>query len=231
MIRFSPGGGLSGSWCASCRARSPRSAQLALRPDMPHAAAGHADRGVACAGRAAAASSRTIGASRWPARSSRRLVRRRCSRCPIATAASCSATLPPGPYLVRAHLQGYVPARGRDAAGQPPARARRRRSSLTRRRDRPKPPAVLAAGVGTAGESPSRRPTTATHEHDEVAWRLRHLSAACSRTPSRPIAELDDDDSFLERLAAPASAARSAVRRGWRRRCLPTCRSTARSTC
>lgn len=81
--------------------------------------------------------------------------------------------LNPGPYLVRAHLQGYVPARGRLVqVGTTP------RDSMTitlqKRGAVDEPPAVLAAGVGTAAAPERTRDDEANHDHEEVAWRLRH---------------------------------------------------------
>jgi len=81
--------------------------------------------------------------------------------------------LNPGPYLIRAHLQGYVPARGRLVqVGTTP------RGSMTitlQKRDAvDEPPAVLAAGVGTAQAPEQARDDETNHDHEEVAWRLRH---------------------------------------------------------
>jgi hypothetical protein len=81
-------------------------------------------------------------------------------------------TLPYGPYLLRVHLQGYVPAPSRliqvDRDTPPVASV-----ILTRRGDSDEPVPVLTAGVG-----PVDAPAGAdgeTHDHGEVAWRLRHL--------------------------------------------------------
>jgi hypothetical protein len=83
-------------------------------------------------------------------------------------------TLPYGPYLLRVHLQGYVPAPSRliqvnrDTA--PVASI-----VLARRGDSDEPVSVLAAGVGPAGEVAGTDGDAETHDHGEVAWRLRHL--------------------------------------------------------
>ena len=140
--------------------------------------------------------------------------------------------LPPGPYLVRAHLQGYVPARGAHHPGQ----RRRSRPSSTialTRRDRRR--------ASRRGARRRRRPADATggadgrrttHDHGEVAWRLRHLkrsvlkdaeprprrvSATTTRSSSDSLAGLG------RAVGAPARLAIGALRR--------RCRSTARSTC
>lgn len=80
--------------------------------------------------------------------------------------------LHPGSYLVRAHLQGYVPARGRlvqvgASQGGPMTITLQKRGAAVE-----DPPAVLAAGVGPASEP--ARDDEANHDHQEVAWRLRH---------------------------------------------------------
>ncbi|MGE0445903.1 MAG: TonB-dependent receptor, partial [Vicinamibacterales bacterium] len=88
--------------------------------------------------------------------------------------------LPAGPYLLRAHLQGYVPVRGRLVEVNAPSRMLAA-ISLTRRGSDTEParePQVLEAGVGslaepTSGEAPAPAEGDA-HDHSEVAWRLRH---------------------------------------------------------
>ncbi len=57
-----------------------------------------------------------------------------------------------GPYLIRAHLQGYLPARGRVV--QVGSSARSLFTIDLARIDATKPPAVLAAGINTADTSP-----------------------------------------------------------------------------
>ena len=81
--------------------------------------------------------------------------------------------LPYGPYLLRAHLQGYLPARARVVQ----VNASRTNWTLAlSRTDGAGSPSVLAAGIG-GGEDVAPAPDTAgeDHDHDEVAWRLRHL--------------------------------------------------------
>jgi hypothetical protein len=83
-------------------------------------------------------------------------------------------SLPYGPYLVRAHLQGYLPARARLIQIN---RASHAASTvvLTRRADDDQPASVLAAGVGPADLAAGGDADAETHDHGEVAWRLRHL--------------------------------------------------------
>ena len=82
--------------------------------------------------------------------------------------------LPYGPYLMRAHLQGYLPPRARLVQVN--------RSSLTvstmaltHRAEGEEEVPVLTAGVGGADVTPTDGEDTENHDHGEVAWRLRHL--------------------------------------------------------
>jgi hypothetical protein len=105
-------------------------------------------------------------------------------------------TLPAGPYLVRAHLQGYSPA---------PARViqitANNRSAYTVALTRGEPvevPAILAAGIG--GGDVSVPAGDNEHEHGEVAWRLRHAKRSVLKEAEQAIAELDDDSLFEDSL-------------------------------
>src|SRR5581483_510710 len=82
--------------------------------------------------------------------------------------------LPSGPYLLRAHLQGYVPPRGRIVQVGTDSHDSST-IALTRRSDLTDVP-VMAAGIGAAGapEATSGDDET-TEDGDEVTWRLRHL--------------------------------------------------------
>jgi hypothetical protein len=110
-------------------------------------------------------------------------------------------TLAPGPYLVRAHLSGYVPARGRIVQVNSAARAS---SSLTlaRRGSANEPAQILAAGAGLS-DAPVSLDTPALptdeHDHGETAWRLRHLKRSVLREADQGvIASAEDEDSFWE---------------------------------
>jgi hypothetical protein len=103
--------------------------------------------------------------------------------------------LPPGPYLVRAHLQGYVPARGRIiqiGAGRTSSTI-----SLTRR-DQGDDPQVLAAGVGTGGADGTAAEESEKHDHGEVAWRLRHLKRSVLKEQDSGLVGLDEAGSVFE---------------------------------
>jgi hypothetical protein len=105
--------------------------------------------------------------------------------------------LPPGPYLIRAHLQNYLPSRGRIVQVSPDGRATST-IELTRRATDSDDPAVLAAGVGMVTETTEAPVEPADrHEHDEVAWRLRHLKRSVLKDAQASIAELDGDDSVF----------------------------------
>jgi carboxypeptidase family protein/TonB-dependent receptor-like protein len=98
-------------------------------------------------------------------------------------------TLSPGPYLVRAHLPGFVASRGQMVEVRANSRSS---SSIALHRAAavatpPTPAPVLAAGVGAAdtpaapaaptssATTPAESPPTDGDDHGELAWRLRHL--------------------------------------------------------
>ena len=104
--------------------------------------------------------------------------------------------LPPGPYLVRAHLQDYLQTRGRIVQVTPDARTIPT-IELTRRSDASGPPTVLAASLGAVDEPAPPAESEERHEHDEVAWRLRHLKRSVLKEAEATIAEMNDQDSLL----------------------------------
>ena len=105
--------------------------------------------------------------------------------------------LPAGPYLVRAHLQGYLPARARMIQVDQTAR-NISTIALTRRASADQPPEVLAAGVGPADSGSDSAEGAEPHDHGEVAWRLRHLKRSVLKDATTGIVDLVDDDSFLD---------------------------------
>jgi TonB dependent receptor-like, beta-barrel/Carboxypeptidase regulatory-like domain len=96
-------------------------------------------------------------------------------------------TLSPGPYLLRAHLTGFVASRAQVVDVRPSARAS---SSIALRHVTAASAAasypVLAAGVGGTTDAPTAVPAAdpagpasttgsgANDDHGELAWRLRH---------------------------------------------------------
>lgn len=94
--------------------------------------------------------------------------------------------LPPGPYLLRAHLPGYLPARRVMVNVRPSARTT---SSFTLRKEATADePRIAAAGLGGPTEIASAPESGRGRDESETAWRLRHLR--------RPLLK-DADAAFL----------------------------------
>jgi hypothetical protein len=104
-------------------------------------------------------------------------------------------SLPAGPYLVRAHLQEYLPARGHIVQVTPDARSNTT-LALTRRSDAGDPPSVRAASVAET-DAPVK-PAEDAHGHDEVAWRLRHLKRSVLKDSEYAVADFGEDPSLFE---------------------------------
>lgn len=100
--------------------------------------------------------------------------------------------LEPGPYLIRAHLQEYVPSRGRIIQINGDAR-NMSTIELTRRPDVAGPPPVVAA---TLGPALAPEPPAEEHPHDEVAWRMRHAKRSVLKDADQAIAALGERDAF-----------------------------------
>lgn len=98
-----------------------------------------------------------------------------------------------GPYLVRAHLQGYAPARGRVV--QVSVSPRTEFVLTMTRTVAPESPTVLTAGVG--GAAPAGEPVE--HDHDERAWRLRHAKRSVLKDAGES-AKGDDGSLFGDSL-------------------------------
>src|SRR5579862_9832775 len=113
-------------------------------------------------------------------------------------------TLPPGPYLVRAHLTGFVAPRGQIIDVRASARTS---SSIALRRATTTPtsaPAVLTAGIGPgdivsqpeAGSSADPAAGSASpggDDHGETAWRLRHARRSVLKDATIPVELLAAD--------------------------------------
>src|SRR5687768_14479483 len=121
-------------------------------------------------------------------------------------------TLPPGPYIVRAHLVGFVASRGQVVEVRPSGRAS---SSISLRHASPPngsaAPVLAALGGGedavpedTAGD-PSTVPPA--DDHSELAWRLRHIRRGILKHASVPA--LADDTPHPD-LFGPATRLSSA---------------------
>lgn len=112
--------------------------------------------------------------------------------------------LPAGPYLVRAHLEQYLPARGRLVQVTPDAK-NATTIALTRRADAKSTPTVLAGSVGASDEQPAQ-PADSEHDHDEVAWRLRHLKRSVLKDTGQAIDATDDPSLFGDPLTGLSRA-------------------------
>ena len=116
-----------------------------------------------------------------------------------------------GPYLVRAHLQGYTPARARIV--QVSTSPRDIAIALTKVTGKSDQPQVLQAGIaGVDGEDASTA-TDAAENHSEIAWRLRHLPRSVLKDIDGSILPAGNSGSFMEdSLSAFAKAVGSPVR-------------------
>jgi hypothetical protein len=108
-------------------------------------------------------------------------------------------TLPPGPYLVRAHLQGFVPARARmiqiNAAARAVSALR-----MTRKGAPGEPTEILAAGVAVDIPAATAAPEGEDHDHSEAAWRLRHLKRSVLKEADTAVVVADGDESIWDPL-------------------------------
>src|SRR5215204_2659440 len=88
--------------------------------------------------------------------------------------------LPPGPYLVRVHLAGFLTARSAMVNVRPSTRSAS--SFKLRREGSDAAPRITEASVGAIGAAPA---TGEAHSGDrdesELAWRLRHLKRGVLR--------------------------------------------------
>ena len=120
--------------------------------------------------------------------------------------------LPAGPYLVRAHLQGYAPARARIV--QMATSARDVSITLTKVAGKSDQEEVLQAGLVPAdGSEPDTADGSDVEDHSELAWRLRHLRRSVLKNVNTTVLPADDEPSFLEgSLAGLARAVGNPVR-------------------
>jgi outer membrane receptor protein involved in Fe transport len=113
-------------------------------------------------------------------------------------------SLTPGPYLVRAHLDGYVSARQTIVTVRPAARAvstfMLRREGDTR---------VLAAGAAEIGAAPD---SISTRDEGETAWRLRRLKRSILKDTDTLTLPADDEWFITESLQLIGRAFESSAR-------------------
>jgi outer membrane receptor protein involved in Fe transport len=104
--------------------------------------------------------------------------------------------LPPGPYLIRVHLSGFLAARGTMVNVRPSTRSS---SSFTLRREGSSgTPTVAEAAVGTTiGAPPAATAKSGDRDESELAWRLRHLKRGVLRDTDTFLTMPQDDDWFI----------------------------------
>ena len=102
--------------------------------------------------------------------------------------------LPPGPYLVRVHLAGFLAARSTMINVRPSTRSA---SSFTLRREgadgAPRVTEASVAAIGAAA-APAK---DGDRDESELAWRLRHLKRGVLRETDTFAALPQDDDWFI----------------------------------
>ena len=119
--------------------------------------------------------------------------------------------LPAGPYLVRAHLQGYTPARARIV--QVSTSPRDIAIALTKVTGKSDQPQVLQAGIAGVDGEDAPTATDAADNHSELAWRLRHIPRSVLKDVDGSILPAGNNGSFMEdSLSAFAKAVGSPVR-------------------
>jgi hypothetical protein len=104
------------------------------------------------------------------------------------------ASLTPGPYLLRAHLDGYLPARNTMVNVRPSGRTM---STFTLRREgKAGAPRITTAAVGGTeiGAAPS---DSKGRDESETAWRLRHLKRSVLKETTTLAGMPTDEDWFL----------------------------------
>jgi len=103
--------------------------------------------------------------------------------------------LPPGPYLVRVHLTGFLAGRSTMVNVRPAARIA---SSFTMRREgAANAPRISEAAVAAIGAAPVDAPKTEDRNETELGWRLRHLKRGVLRNANTLAGVPADNDWFI----------------------------------
>jgi hypothetical protein len=103
--------------------------------------------------------------------------------------------LPPGPYLVRVHLAGFLAARSTMVNVRPSTRSA---SSFTLRREGSEnAPRITEASVGATGAAPDTAAKSGDRDESDLAWRLRHLKRGVLRDTDTLAGLPKDDDWFI----------------------------------
>lgn len=105
--------------------------------------------------------------------------------------------LPPGPYLLRAHREGYLTVRGTIVDVRPAVRTA---SSFTLRREGDRPaPAIAEAGFGaTSVAAPAAAGEASERSESPLAWHLRRLKRSVLRDAEHGVIADDGDFSFTD---------------------------------
>lgn len=104
--------------------------------------------------------------------------------------------LPPGPYLVRVHLQGFLAARSAMVNVRPSTR--RASSFKLRREGSDAAPRITEASVGSIGAAPATGAArSGDRDETELGWRLRHLKRGVLRDAETLAGIPQDDDWFI----------------------------------
>jgi hypothetical protein len=104
--------------------------------------------------------------------------------------------LPPGPYLVRVHLQGFLAARSTMVNVRPSTRSAS--SFKLRREGSDAAPRITEASVGAIGAAPpAGEAGSGDRDESELAWRLRHLKRGVLRDAQTLAGIPQDDDWFI----------------------------------
>jgi hypothetical protein len=102
--------------------------------------------------------------------------------------------LPPGPYLVRVHLSGFLTGRSTMVNVRPAGRSA---SSFTLRREAAAgAPRIAEAAVAAVGSAPPAENAKGRDE-SELGWRLRHLKRGVLRDAGHLAGIPQDDDWFI----------------------------------
>jgi outer membrane receptor protein involved in Fe transport len=104
--------------------------------------------------------------------------------------------LPPGPYLVRVHLAGFLAARSTMVNVRPATRSAS--SFMLRREGSARAPRIAEAAVGATLSAPPESTAKATErDESELAWRLRHLKRGVLRDTDTFVTMPQEDDWFI----------------------------------
>ena len=103
--------------------------------------------------------------------------------------------LPPGPYLVRVHLAGFLAGRSSMVNVRPAARSAS--SFKMRREGAANAPRISEAAVSAIGAAPADTPNTEDRNETELGWRLRHLKRGVLRNANTLAGIPANDDWFI----------------------------------